>query len=78
MLTWAENRYKQSMERRSRKGKVAQIMGNKIIRIFDSQREIVRELGISQGNLSAALNEKRNYCNSYKWKYIDNPELLES
>ena len=35
IVSWSENRFKQSMERRSRKGKVAQILNGKIINIFN-------------------------------------------
>ena len=77
VMTWAENRYKQTMGRRSRMGAVAQLMGNKIIMTYSSQRMAVNKTGLSQSNLSAALNGRRNYCGGYKWKYIyENPELL--
>lgn len=58
-------------------GAVAQLMGNKIIMTYSSQRMAVNKTGLSQSNLSAALNGRRNYCGGYKWKYIyENPELL--
>ena|SRR5690606_31735679 len=69
-LTWAENRYKQTMERRCRKGKVAMIMGDNVVKIFKSQREAVIHTGLPQGNISSALNGKRKYCGGYKWEYI--------
>ena len=72
-LTWAENRYKQTMERRSRKGKVAKMMGDKVVKVYPSQRQAVIETGLSQGNMSEALNGKRELCGGYKWKY----ELLD-
>jgi hypothetical protein len=76
-MTWAENRYKQTMERRSRMGAVAQLMGDKIIMTYPSQRIAVKKTGLSQSNMSAALNGRRKYCGGYKWKYIyENPELL--
>lgn len=77
-LTWAENRYKQTMERRARKGKVAQCMGNKIIKIYKSQREASIKTGLSQGNLSEAMNGKRGLCGGYNWKFIyEDPKLLK-
>ena len=77
IMTWAENRFKQTMERRSRKGKVAQIMGEKVVKIFASQKDVVKKTGLSQANLSFALNGKRKYCGGYIWKYLNkNPELL--
>lgn len=71
ILSWAENRFKQTMERRSRKGKVAQMLGDKIIKTYNSQRIVVKETGLSQSNISMVLNGKREYCGGYKWKYID-------
>lgn len=78
MLTWAENRFKQSATdgKRGRKPAVMQIFGDKIIKRFISQRHAVKELGISQSNLSDVLNGKRNYVNGYKFIY-QHPELLE-
>ena len=86
MLTWAENRHKQVMERRSRKGKVIQYLNGKQINIFKSQREAVIKTGISQGNMSECLNGKRKHCEGFEFKYLtdievignihDNPELL--
>ena len=78
MLTWAENRFKQSMldGKRGRKPRVIQMMGEKVIKIFQSQRHVVKELGISQGNLSSVLNGKRNFVNGYKFIW-ETPELLK-
>lgn len=77
MMTWAENRYKQSATdgKRGRKPRVMQMLGDKIVKIFQSQRHCVKDLGISQGNLSMVLNGKRNFVNGYKFIY-QNPELL--
>lgn len=77
-LTWAENRYKQTMERRHRSPKVAQLVNNKIIKIYKSQKDAVNKTGLSQGNLSEALRGKRKLCGGYQWIYIhDNPELTK-
>ena len=84
MLTWAENRYKQSAMdgKRGRKPAVYQMLGDKVIKRFKSQRHVVKELGVSQSNLSAVLNGKRNYVSGYSFKYEvignihENPELL--
>lgn len=79
MLTWAQNRFKQSSVdgKLGRKPAVYQMLNNIIIKKFQSQRHAVKELGISQGNLSAVLNGKRKYVNGYKFIY-ENPELLET
>lgn len=77
MLTWAENRFKQSKidGKRGRKPAVLQMLGKKIVRRFQSQRHAVRELGLSQGNLSSVLTGKRNTTAGYRFVY-ENPELL--
>lgn len=77
MLTWAENRFKQSKMdgKRGRKPAVLQILGEKFLNRFKSQRHVVKELGISQGNLSEVLNGKRKTVNGYKFIY-ENPDLL--
>ena len=77
MLTWAENRFKQTMERRSRKGKVCQIFGNEVIKIFKSQREAVKKTGLNQSGISNCLTNKRKYCGGYKWEYL-NENLIET
>lgn len=74
MLNWAENRYKAVMERRCRKGAVIQLLGNKIIKKFKSQREAVLKTGISQGCISEVLNNKRKTAGGYNWEY-KNKEL---
>lgn len=75
-LTWSENRYKQTMERRCRKGKIVQMQGDKVITVHRSQRQAVIDTGIQQGNISACLSGKRETAGGYNWKY-PNPELLE-
>ncbi len=85
MLTWAENRYKQTMERRSRKGSVIQYLNGKQIAKFRSQREAVRQTGISQGNMSEQMNGKRPHVEGFIFKFesevigniYENPELLK-
>lgn len=77
VLTWGENRFKQAMERRSRKGKVAQILNGQVVKIWGSQREACKKLNLSQSMLSSALTGKYKQAYGYKWKYIyENPELL--
>jgi len=50
-------------------------MGNKVIATFKSVSDVVRQTGLSQGNISTCLHHKRNYCGGYKWSY-KNPELF--
>lgn len=76
MVTWAENRFKQSMERRSRKGAVLQYLNDELIAKYKSQREAVAKTGISQGNISECLNGKRKHCNGFVFIY-EHSHLLE-
>ena len=69
-LSWSDNRFKQNMERRCRKGAVIQMMGDKVVNRFTSQREAVIKTNISQGNMSAVLNGKRSTCGGYKFIYL--------
>lgn len=79
IISWQDNRFKQSMERRSRKGKVAQISNGKVLKIWNSQKEVSKKLNLGQGMLSGALNGKYKQAYGFEWKYIyENPELLES
>lgn len=77
MLTWSENRFKQTIERRVRKGKVLQILDGKIIKIWRSQREAYKKLNLQQSMLSMALTGRCKTAYGYEWKY-ENPELLET
>lgn len=75
MLTWAENRYKQTMERRVRKGAVQQIKDGNVIARFKSQREAVKKTGLNQGLISAVLKGTRSHTGGYQFIY-ENPSLL--
>lgn len=80
MLTWGENRFKQNMERRSRKGVVIQFRNGVEVARYTSQREAVRQTGFSQGLVSEVLNGKRKHTGGYQFKYAniyEHPELLE-
>lgn len=68
-LSWEENRFKQTIERRVRKGKVIQLLDGSEIKTFASQRQAVLKTGLSQGNISMVLNGKRNTCGGFEWKY---------
>jgi hypothetical protein len=79
MMTWAENRFKQSATdgKRGRKPAVLQLLGDKIIDRFASQRQAVKALGILQGNLSSVLNGKREHIAGYKFIY-EHPGLIKN
>jgi len=85
MLTWAENRHKQVMERRSRKGSVIQYLNGKQIAKYRSQKEAVKQTGISQGNMSEHMNGKRPHVEGFTFKFEtevigsihENTELLK-
>jgi len=85
MLTWAENRHKQVMERRSRKGSVIQYLNGIQIAKFRSQKEAARQTGIAQGNMSEHMNGKRLHVEGFTFKFerevigniYENKELLK-
>lgn len=74
IISWADNRFKQSMERRSRKGKVYQIKDGVVVAIHRSQIDASKHLHITQSRLSYALNFG-NQCEGFYWRY-ENPDLL--
>lgn len=76
-LTWEDNRYKQRMERRSRKGVVIQLKDGVEVARFKSQKEAVKKTGFNQSLISAVLNGRRNNTGGYQFIY-ENPELLKS
>ena len=76
LLPWSENRFKQTMERRSRKGKVLQILNGEVVRVWKSQREAWKKLNVEQSMLSMALTGKCKTAYGYEWKY-ENKELLK-
>lgn len=69
MITWGENRHKQTMERRSRKGAVIQYLNGVEVGRFKSQRIAAMKTGISQSNMSSVLNKKRPHCEGYVFTY---------
>lgn len=69
LLPWSENRFKQTMERRSRKGKVLQILNGEVVRVWKSQREAWKKLNVEQSMLSMALTGKCKAAYGYEWKY---------
>lgn len=68
-LTWAENRYKQSMEMSAGKGKVLQLLCGEIVNEYKSQRHAVAQTGLCQSGISSALTGRYKYCGGYEWKY---------
>ncbi len=85
ILTWAENRHKQNMERRARKGVVLQYRNGKLVDRFKSQKEAVKRTGLNQALVSAVLNGKRSHTGGFQFVYepevigniYENPELLK-
>ena len=71
MMTWEENRFKQNMERRCRKGGVLQKKNGELIMEYRSQREAVKITGFSQGNISAVLNNRRRLAAGFEWEYVE-------
>lgn len=82
MITWAENRHKQVMERRCRKGSVVQFLNGVEIARFKSQRDACLRTGISQGNMSSQMNGNRKHVEGFVFVFESslnnqNPELLK-
>lgn len=75
IMSWGDNRYKQRMERRARKGAVLQMKDGLVIARYISQREAVKITGIPQGLISSVLTGKRTHTNGYQFVY-ENQELL--
>jgi hypothetical protein len=44
-------------------------LSGEFIKIWDSARQIQRELGLSQGNISRCCNGEYKKANGYKWEY---------
>lgn len=78
MMTWTENREKQSSVdgKRGRKPAVLQIYNGEIVRRFESQLQAIKELGLHQGNLSSVLNGRRKFIGGYTYIY-ENNNLLQ-
>lgn len=77
LLSWAENRFKQTMERRSRKGCVLQKLNGEIVKVWKSQREVWRTLNIQQSMLSQALTGKCKTAYGFEWEYGNIHEQAE-
>ena len=80
LLSWSDNRFKQIMERRSRKGAVLQKLNGKIVKVWKSQREAWRKLHLQQSMLSQALTGKSKTAYGFTWEYAnihENADLLE-
>lgn len=80
LMTWRENRNKENTEVKCRSYpvKVTYYKTGEVIKVYESQRQAINELGLNQGLASAVLHGKRNHTGGYKLEYVlSNPELLE-
>ena len=59
---------KEFVDKRSKKITQKTLSGE-FIKIWDSARQIQRELGLSQGNISRCCNGEYKKANGYKWEY---------
>jgi hypothetical protein len=48
---------------------IQKTLDNEFVKIWDSARQVQRELGISQGNISRCCNGEHKKSNGYKWEY---------
>ncbi len=51
------------------------LKNNKVVKVFNSQREAIITTKLNQSGISMCLNGKRNTCGGYVWVY-ENSELL--
>jgi hypothetical protein len=57
--------------KRTWSNKVRPIYCVELDKVFKSQREACRQLGVCTGPLNLALNGKRQTCGGYHWKYYE-------
>lgn len=77
LLCWSDNCFKQSMERRSRKGTVLQKLNGIVVKVWKSQRDVWRTLNVQQSMISQALNGKCKTAYGYEWEYGNIHEQAE-
>lgn len=69
-MTWGDNRFKQSMERRVR-GKYNSLMKKDgvLINVFKSVRDAVRKTGLNQSGISCCLVKKYKHTGGFEFEY---------
>ena len=83
LMTWGDNRDKQSADFRTGKLNTA-IPNRQVIKYtkngeflyeYHSAREASRSTGISSSNIALVCKGKRNYAGGYKWKYKNEEKM---
>lgn len=76
-LEWCDNSYNQkqrfkSGHKPSKNKKVKQIDINtgEVIKVWETPKEVYKELGIQAQNISKVCRGLRNQAGGYKWKYV--------
>ncbi|HEY9874556.1 MAG TPA: hypothetical protein V6D12_14040 [Candidatus Obscuribacterales bacterium] len=70
LITWMANREKGDFENSQVTTEVIQLsMSGKIISVYSSIKEAVKETGCHQGLISACCQGKRNNTSGFKWRY---------
>jgi hypothetical protein len=59
---------KEFVDKKSKKI-IQKTLDNEFVKVWDSARQVQRELGISQGNISRCCNGEYKKSNGYKWEY---------
>ena len=55
----------------SNKKKIVQLSKNgEILKIWDSQTDASKSLGLDKRNINACLKNKRRVCGGYSWRYL--------
>ena len=49
---------------------IQQLLGDVVIKQFDSARDAAEELGIQYKNISAVCRGKRNMCGGFGWRFV--------
>lgn len=82
MISWGDNRYKQSMERRKRGKSIIMKKNDIYVCRFESVREAVKKTGFNQSGISSCLSKKYKSTFGHQFEYevientLYNPELL--
>lgn len=76
-LTYNDLHHRRNNKNNKKSKKVAQIKDGEIIKVFPSVREVERELGYNNGNISQCCNGKTKTSYGYEWVYLEGDENIE-
>ena len=82
ILSWSDNRFKQSMERRKRGKSIIMKKDGIFVERFNSVRDAVKKTGFNQSGISSCLSKKYKFTFGFQFEYEvignihANPDLL--